>query len=188
MINPKGARGDRISAILGGSYASKAEGTSIDRLVNIFPAGLETKDDRLIGTVIHEMGHTKATEVFGGTKPGEVWAKAMDADGGKPITNYGGKNHDEDFAEAIRMYVETKGGIADFQYRQKYRNRFELIDQILGINSKGNEGRTKEKMDALIQAGLDKLNLQLGISASKGVNGVASVLCGDDLFLFEDDE
>ena len=104
LINPKGFQGDRISAILGGSYSSKAEGTSIGRLVNIFPAGLETKDDRLIGTVIHEMGHTKATEIFGGTDPGQVWANKMNADGKRSITKYGGKNHDEDFAEAIRMH------------------------------------------------------------------------------------
>ena len=85
----------------------------------------------------------------------------------------------------LECIAETKG-LADFKYRQNYGNRFKLIDQILGVNY--DEASTKEAMDALIQAGLDNLNLQLGISASKGVNGVASVLCGDDLYLFEDDE
>jgi hypothetical protein len=188
LVNPKDAQVDRIGVILGGLHASKAEGTSKGRLVNIFPAGLQTKDNRLIGTVIHEMGHTKSTSIFGSTDPGELWAKAIADDNKGSITRYGGKNNDEDFAEAIRMYVETRGGIADFQYREKYKNRFEIIDQIFGLNIKKNKPRTEKKMEAIIQAGLDKMNLHLSVQGSKGANNISSVFVGDNIFVFEDEE
>lgn len=102
--------------------------------VNFYPAGLS----KLIGAsgraqiMAHELGHIVAARRFGTTKPPEGYAFGKQRDGVK-VSSYGENSLDEDFAEAMAVYIQTEGGLRQPELLEKFRGRFAFLDDVLGM-------------------------------------------------------
>ena len=84
----------------------------------------------LIGTLAHELGHVLHIKRFGTPDPGKNWLRAIRRDG-TSVSNYGDTKPTEDFAEAMRVYIQTDGGTKDPQAMRDFANRFEIIDKLM---------------------------------------------------------
>ena len=102
----------------------------------------------LAATLAHELGHVlqntrysiptvskvKSTadtlEQLERMKNPKNWPKAIKKDG-TSVSDYGDKNLSEDFAEAMRVYIQTDGGTKDPQALRDFANRFEILDNLM---------------------------------------------------------
>jgi hypothetical protein len=90
-----------------GYFAWDAKG---NRTLTLWDGAFKGSDDYLVGLVAHELGHALSakppTENKGKTvATSDAWKTAVAADGGKPITDYGGTNPEENYADAYSMFV-----------------------------------------------------------------------------------
>ena len=58
------------------------------------------------------------------------WPDAVKKDG-TSVSEYGDTNLSEDFAEAVRVYIQTDGGTKDPQALKDFANRFEILDGLM---------------------------------------------------------
>ena len=84
-------------------------------------------------TFWHEIGHAYVKNLFSQQELFPRWKLAVIQDGDF-ITDYARTNLDEDFAETIAFYIQTNGGLTKERLRLKFKNRFEILDEIF-INS-----------------------------------------------------
>ena len=87
----------------------------------------------LIGILAHELGHVLHIKRFGTPDPGKNWLRAIRRDG-TSVSDYGDTKPAEDFAEAMRVYIQTDGGTKDLQSMRDFANRFEIIDKLMKKN------------------------------------------------------
>jgi hypothetical protein len=117
----------------------ESEATSGNKELNFYP--LARKMD-ITPAALHELGHLIAESLYGTAVPDARWLEAMKVDGVAP-SNYARNSAAEDFAETVRLYLETeaglKGGILSRPAHQKLKARFALLDQVFGIHPE--EGR-----------------------------------------------
>ncbi len=86
----------------------------------------------------HELGHIIAGVVYGYDSDGypaipQEWQDARLADG-KIISKYDNESIQEDFAEAMRVYLEIRGGFDNPSMAFEYRYRFNILDEVVGVN------------------------------------------------------
>lgn len=73
-----------------------------------------------------------AAKKYGDTEPSGAYMRAKEKDNSK-VSAYGEKAPAEDFAEAVRVYVETDGGTKNPAKLEKFRNRFQEIDSLMKV-------------------------------------------------------
>jgi hypothetical protein len=79
------------------------------------------------GTLAHEMAHNLATAVYKSTTPSALSDFAAAARSGEPpVSVYGAKHPAEDFAEAVRLYVEDPG-----QLKARAPRRYSVISRLM---------------------------------------------------------
>ena len=101
------------------------------------PKILKRQNSLLLQTFQHEFGHIMAFTHYGSIDgiPDQHWLKAIEADG-NDISPQGREDLGEDFAEAMRVYLATEGGLQDPYQRQIFHHRFKILDQILKVDTR----------------------------------------------------
>ena len=80
-------------------------------------------------TMTHELGHIVAARKYGpDMTPDNKWSDSIKSDS-RRVSSYGNTNEAEDFAEAMRVYVETDGGTKSPGRLRRLANRFEILDE-----------------------------------------------------------
>lgn len=100
-------RGDKGPTGEAGHFDWDGKGT---RLLTLYDGAFKGSDEGLVALIAHELGHALSakpkTEKKGGTIANSAaWKQAVAADGGKPITDYGAKDAEENYADAYSMFV-----------------------------------------------------------------------------------
>ncbi len=101
-------RGDKGPTGEGGHFDWDSKGK---RVLTLYDGAFKGSDEGLVALIAHELGHAlSAKSPTEGKGPGTVagsdaWKKAVAADGGKPITDYGAKDAEENYADAYSMFV-----------------------------------------------------------------------------------
>jgi hypothetical protein len=106
-----------------------SSGAAGDGIISIFPRGLEfllASDDR--GMVRHEFGHLLAQKLFHSSVPPEEYIQLTKRDEYSP-SPYALNSPNEDFAEAVRLYLQTDAGRLNPEWRDWLKNRFEYLDK-----------------------------------------------------------
>ena len=91
----------------------------------------------------HEIGHAMAWAYYGSAIPDwhlavsdKRWFKAIEADN-TMVSPYGETKIEEDFAEAMRAYLATEGGLQDpVRQRKILFHRFKILDEILQVDTR----------------------------------------------------
>ena len=65
--------------------------------------------------------------------PDKTWLDAITADN-RRVSLYGNTNSAEDFAEAMRVYVQTDGGSKNPRLLRRLANRFKILDEIMKMD------------------------------------------------------
>ena len=99
----------------------------------MFLPDIRTEEQNLVDVLAHELGHVLHVKRFGTPDPGKKWLRAIRRDG-TSVSNYGDTEPAEDFAEAMRVYIQTDGGTKDSQAMKDFANRFEIIDKLMKKN------------------------------------------------------
>ena len=86
----------------------------------------------LLYTLYHEFGHIVANRHYGGWTPDERWKEARRAD--KFIVIYAANSLSEDFAETVRFYLTSEGGLYNPRPRKLFARRFALLDEIFEVD------------------------------------------------------
>ena len=88
------------------------------------------------GTIAHEMGHNLANSMYGSPTPpkGSKFASLTKRTKGEKIekhpSNYGMINKAEDFAESVRLYIETPSA-----FRESHPKRYTIIKNLIETGS-----------------------------------------------------
>lgn len=112
-------------------YKSKAPVAfgALQGSISVFPSGLRRLlegDDQ--GKVRHEFGHLLAEKFFHSTMPSDEYIKLARRDAHVP-SNYAKNSPKEDFAEAVRLYLQTDTGRTNPELRKQLKNRFAYLDK-----------------------------------------------------------
>ena len=102
------------------------------------PTILKRQDSLLLQVFQHELGHIMAFFRYGlfiREIPDQRWLKAIEADG-NDISPRSQCCSEEDFAEAMRVYLATEGGLQDPYQRQIFHHRFKILDEILKVDTR----------------------------------------------------
>ena len=99
----------------------------------MFLPNIRTEEQNLVYVLAHELGHVLHVKRFGTPDPGKKWLRAIKKDG-TSVSDYGDTAAAEDFAEAMRVYIQTDGGTKDSQAMKDFANRFEIIDKLMKKN------------------------------------------------------
>lgn len=112
---------------------SAATGGSEDarRVIDFFPPGMATKGP---GELRHELGHLVAEQEWSTTAPPPRWEEAMRIDGAF-ASDYALNSRAEDFAETVRVYLETDAGVRDPALRRRFLSRFRILDEMFGAHA-----------------------------------------------------
>lgn len=152
----------------GETAASAARGR-----ISLFPRGYDlVPSKRMASTMRHELGHIVAEAKFGSATPDAKWLKAIESDGVK-VSTYGETSTAEDFAEAMRVYMDTDGGVTNPAALQRFAGRFKILDEIMA---------TDVQMRARIMSELKKRSRARGISwalAAGGAGGASLAILRD---------
>lgn len=97
--------------------------------VEIYPRGLIGDTTSALR---HELGHVMSEKKYGTMDPPPVYLEAKAKDGNK-VSNYGENSPAEDFAEAMKVYIDTDGGTKNPAKLEKFKNRFQEIDTLLKV-------------------------------------------------------
>lgn len=98
--------------------------------ITFFPLPWANSQDDWDATTLHEIGHLVHQKENAFTRrPGRGWEEAIRKDG-NGVSEYGDTSRSEDFAETFSLYL--LGGKYDPKLRQRYPNRFALLDKEIG--------------------------------------------------------
>ena len=114
------------------AYRRAILGNSIEMFLHISHLNstpFETGED-LTYILAHELGHVFHWNKFSRLEPEKNWLDAIKKDG-TSVSKYGDTNSAEDFAEAMRVYIQTDGGTKDPQVMKDFANRFEILDKLM---------------------------------------------------------
>ncbi|MGC4115127.1 MAG: hypothetical protein QM765_11070 [Myxococcales bacterium] len=103
-----------------------------DGQIRIYPSSSPVSQESMSSTMVHEMGHTVSTRLWGddyGAK-WDDWKKAADSDGLR-VSQYAANAPGEDFSETLAMYQLVKGTPAEAELRERIPARLAFLDQIL---------------------------------------------------------
>ena len=100
--------------------------------IHLFPAWVNQPHAFQLDDLRHELGHAVAVKHFGNFWPGADWFLAATKDN-RTISDYASTDLDEDFADAVALYLETEAGTKAPKVRREYSHRFKILDEIFGI-------------------------------------------------------
>ena len=83
----------------------------------------------------------------------KAWHSAIQKDGSS-ISKYGDSSESEDFAEAMRVYIQTDGGTKDPEALNKYANRFEILDSLMKASRKDRQSAFSQFKKAMEKKGV----------------------------------
>ena len=108
--------------------------SSQNHIIKIFPRNNGSYLNRTLtaDTIRHELGHIIIHRRNGTYTPDQKWRDAIKADD-TSVSDYGDTSVDEDFAEAMNLYLKTNGGIYYPNVARRYAHRFNILDEILGV-------------------------------------------------------
>ena len=109
--------------------------------MDVYPRTLEQTFPETLQIFRHELGHVVASKYYGQLNPDQRWANAIMADS-VVASRYALNSGMEDFAETVRVYLSTEGGLHSPQARWLLARRFALLDEILEVE----EGVLSEAM------------------------------------------
>ncbi len=133
-INPYPHHKDAISFFSSKTPATAWHMNKSVKLVELFPASVKQgTDSELLGDLHHELGHIMALAHYKSFTPNEKWLEATLADGIR-VSEYGETSLDEDFAEAMKVYLATEGGLKAPHTRRQFLHRFAILDEILEVD------------------------------------------------------
>jgi uncharacterized membrane protein len=159
-VNPQHNHNPKITAI------------AIPNRIDFYPDALRGPTAvNLLNTLRHELGHIKAHHYLGSMDPGVAWDAAIKADG-VSVSKYGDTSPDEDFAEAVALYLGTNGGMQMPSLLAKYPNRFKMLDKVFGVDS-----MSRQQVAAQLRSKL----AGVGVVIAGGSTG-ASILTPNSLF------
>ena len=104
-------------------------GTHID----VYPKTFEQTFPEALGIFRHELGHVAASKYYGQLNPDQRWANAIMADS-VVVSRYALNSGLEDFAETVRVYLSTEGGLLSPRARWLLARRFALLDEIFEVD------------------------------------------------------
>ena len=87
------------------------------------------------------------------TRNPKGWSSAIQKDGSS-VSEYGDSSEAEDFAEAMRVYIQTDGGAKDPEALNKYANRFEILDSLMKTSMKDRQNIFSKFKKALEKKGV----------------------------------
>ncbi len=101
--------------------------------MDIYPSGLKLPLSQLLFVLRHELGHILALKRYRKLTPSRRWLQAIKNDK-TAVSHYGLNSAAEDFAEAVRVYLATEGGLKAPEKRRKFAHRFAILDEILDVD------------------------------------------------------
>jgi hypothetical protein len=99
--------------------------------VTMYPTTNKLDQSRVDSNLIHEGGHTYASDLWKDAAKKEAWEKAMKSDPFSPST-YADSSADEDLAESMVMYSLSKGTKCEAIAKQMFPERYKILDQLAG--------------------------------------------------------
>jgi hypothetical protein len=100
--------GDKGRTGESGYFARDGKGS---RTLTLYDGAFKGNDEVLVALIAHELGHALSAKPptekkgAGTVASSAAWKKAVADDGGKPITDYGKKDAEENYADAYSMFV-----------------------------------------------------------------------------------
>ena len=124
--------------------------------------------EHLIYRMRHKLGHVMAYHRYGELTSDQRWHDAIAQDN-ESVSQYGDVNMAEDFAEAMRVYLETNAGLNHPDIAKKYSHRFAILDEVVGLDS--SERKRISERNHLFEKQIQEVNYlfrQLGIVDNNG--------------------
>lgn len=112
--------------------------------INFYPiVGLLTAEEydplEALRTMRHELGHIMDSQLLLYSDQPSMsisnswrWENAIKADG-YSVSDYGDTRLEEDFAEAMMIYLESNGGLDVPFLLNKFPHRFAILDRVIGV-------------------------------------------------------
>jgi len=131
VINPKNFR--KSSSVAASASAGNVD-TGVRPTIDFYPAGLRQTGQDILDAAWHELGHLIAARYFNiKFMPPDRWMDAIVRDRSF-VSDYAQTKVEEDFAETVMKYIATDGGATDPALRQRFAERFKLLDDIFAVN------------------------------------------------------
>ena len=108
---------------------------------------------KILETIHHELGHILAYRKYKNTRPDVDWEQAIAADD-RSISLYGDSSISEDFAEAVRIYLASNGGVNNPKLLQQYAARFKILDEIMQLDVIAREEVVRELQAKMREKGI----------------------------------
>ena len=148
--------------------------------ITLYPIRYKSSSlSRFTKTMEHELGHTVAHARYGSSTPDRDYIDAITRDNHR-VSRYGETNYDEDFAEAMRVYIETDGGIKDPELLRRYANRFRILDEITELDT---NTRTQILEDFRIRMARQRI-----FWTTTAAGGLATLTVGDQTAVFAEQD
>ncbi len=97
--------------------------------VTFYPSASPSKQAFVDSTMIHEGGHTFASDLWKDAKKKKAWEIAMKKDKHSPST-YADSSTDEDFSESLVMYSLSRGTKCEAAAKKLYPARYKALNQM----------------------------------------------------------
>ena len=128
--NPKDADWEKVYNRPGfRSYMTAGAGGVVD----IYPSTRKVSQDNMDKSIHHEVGHTVSGQKWGLDTTDARWNdwKSASTNDGSAPSKYAQVAPTEDFAETYALYYQVKGTPAEADARQRFPNRFQVIDDVV---------------------------------------------------------
>ena len=166
----------RSEAVAGFSDAKKTS-----TMISIFPAGIKFRlKSSVLTTMNHELGHIVAAKKYGSTKPDQKWVDAARHDGRK-VSDYGEVSYDEDFAEAMALYIKTDGGVKNPKILEKLSHRFKILDEIMKMDTQARKQIADE-----FKLKMARRKIFWTTASGTSLGGLTSFFAGDQGVIFDE--
>lgn len=103
--------------------------------VTFYPSHSAWTQELADSTMIHEGGHNYSQGLWKDSAKTEAWKEAVKKDPYSP-SSYSDNAATEDFSESLIMYSLSKGTKCEEVARQRYPNRYKILDELLAKKAK----------------------------------------------------
>lgn len=142
------------------NMSEPSSGSSGEKSIQVFPTGVQSLlsgDDH--DMVRHEFGHLLAEKFFHSTMPPDEYTQLAHRDAHFP-SNYAKASPMEDFAEAVRVYIQSDAGRSNPELRKQLENRFAYLDKLVTNDPNAKKFALYSLATAAVSAGMFSQNAQ----------------------------